>query len=85
MDQQPVPVEEKKVPWYFKSGSIVVAILTVGPLALPLIWFHPKMSQTKKVIWTVVTLVLTYFIVAATMEAVKKISQSLQDLKGIMP
>jgi len=30
--------------WYQRPFSIIVAFLCVGPLALPLIWFHPKIS-----------------------------------------
>ena len=30
-----------KLPWYFHTSFIVIAVLTVGPLALPLIWWRP--------------------------------------------
>jgi hypothetical protein len=31
-----------KVKWYFSTSTIVIAFIAVGPLALPLIWLHPK-------------------------------------------
>ncbi len=76
--------EKEKLPWYFKNSSILIAFLCVGPLALPMVWFHPKMSQSKKILWTTVTLVLTYFLTISTMESVKKIGEYYQQLKTAM-
>ena len=28
--------------WYFNTTTVVIAHLVVGPLALPLVWLHPK-------------------------------------------
>ncbi len=77
-------INEKKLPWYFKNSVLVIAFLSAGPLALPLIWYHPKMTGTKKILWTVVTLVLTYFLTLSMIEAVKKIMESYQQLKASM-
>lgn len=76
---------EKKAPWYFKSGSLVIAFLCVGPLMLPLLWMHPKMSKSSKLMLTVVIGVLSYFLVMWTMESFKKISASYQELLGVLP
>jgi len=74
---------EKKLPWYFKNSVVVVAFLSVGPLALPLVWFHPKMSRTQKILWTVVTLVLTYFLTIVTLNAFKKIMGAYQQFQAL--
>ncbi|MGB5159405.1 zinc ribbon domain-containing protein [Desulfobacterium sp. N47] len=29
---------QDKIPWYFKTSFIIIALCSVGPLALPLIW-----------------------------------------------
>ena len=29
--------------WYFSTGTLVLALLSVGPLALPLLWFNPAL------------------------------------------
>ena len=50
---------ESGLPWYFKTGSIVITLLCVPPLALPLIWWHPTMKPVAKLLWTLVTLILT--------------------------
>ena len=48
--------------WYLKTSVLVIALLSVGPLALPLLWFNPRYHPAVKILWTVLILVLTYFL-----------------------
>ncbi len=48
---------EKK--WYFTTPSVIIALLCVGPLALPLVWFHPRYKPVTRLIITVIVLVVT--------------------------
>lgn len=43
----------EKLPWYFGTSVIVISLLTVGPFALPLVWFHPRYSTVAKVLVSV--------------------------------
>ena len=66
--------EEKKnseTPWYFRKWLIWTAFLSVGPLALPLVWFHPRLGILAKIVITVLVLVLTYFICLASWASFK--------------
>jgi hypothetical protein len=45
--------------WYFRTPFVVIALCSVGPFALPLIWWRPKTSQTWKLGSTVAVLLLT--------------------------
>ncbi|MCJ7776935.1 MAG: hypothetical protein MUP16_01295 [Sedimentisphaerales bacterium] len=45
--------------WYFATGSVVIALLCLGPLALPLVWFNPRYKLATKAVITVVVLVVT--------------------------
>ena len=81
---EPTVLDEKKLPWYFRNSSIIIAFVCVGPLALPMVWFHPKMSGSKKILWTTVTLVLTYFMVQISIDSIKKIMEYYQQLKAAM-
>ena len=56
----------EKVKWYFTKKALVIALLTVGPFALPLLWFNPRYSLMAKLIWTLVILGLTYAFGALT-------------------
>jgi hypothetical protein len=60
-----------KTPWYAKTATLVISFLTVGPFALPLVWFHPVYSRRKKIIVTVIVLAFTYALVAVFVYAVK--------------
>ena len=63
----PVP----KTPWYAKTATLVISFLTVGPFALPLVWFHPVYSRRKKIIVTVIVLALTYALVMALLHTLR--------------
>jgi hypothetical protein len=45
--------------WYFSTSALVVAVLCVGPLALPLLWVNPRYKIVAKVIGTVAIVGLT--------------------------
>ena len=62
-----------KTPWYAKPATLVISFLTVGPFALPLVWFNPAYSRRKKTIVTVIVLALTYVLVSVFLHAVKTI------------
>ena len=45
--------------WYFKTYAFVIAFLCIGPLALPMVWFNPNYSRTKKMNITLITLAVS--------------------------
>jgi hypothetical protein len=47
------------VPWCFRWSVILSAMLVFGPLALPLVWFHPKLKGVLKLVLTAVLLVVS--------------------------
>ena len=59
--------------WYFKTSILVIALLSIGPLALPLLWFNPRYRPLTKIFWTVLVLVLTYL-------SIKVLDRSLQSI-----
>lgn len=74
----------RDLPWYFRTGSVIFSVLTVGPFALPLVWFHPKYSLTTKIVVTVIVLAATYFMGVAVGKAVKSIMQYYKMILGPM-
>jgi quinol-cytochrome oxidoreductase complex cytochrome b subunit len=42
---------------------LLLAIATVGPLAIPLVWKNPDYSKTKKWAWTIFIALLTLFLI----------------------
>jgi len=53
-----IPSKEKPA-WYFRTWIIVCAILTVGPLGLPLLWFRPNTGLRLKIGISVAVIGLT--------------------------
>jgi len=45
--------------WYFRSLSMVILFLCVGPFMLPLVWIHPRLTVQIKAIITVGILVIS--------------------------
>ena len=75
---------QKKTPWYFNSSSLIVSFLVTGPFMLPLVWFHPKMDRTSKIVWTVVIVVVTLFIIKSTADLLGQLKKSLQNFSGVI-
>lgn len=63
------------VPWYFRTAVIVVMLLSVGPLGLPLIWFHPRYGLVKKIVISVIVLVASYYLYQMFKTSMKSIEE----------
>jgi lipopolysaccharide export LptBFGC system permease protein LptF len=72
--------EKKQDKWYYKTYAVVVAILLLGPLALPLVWKNPRYNRTAKIAVTVVVAVMTYYLTLAFIKAIKSFNQSYQQI-----
>lgn len=79
-DQQ---LEQEKLPWYFRTSAIVVAFLCVGPLALPQIWLHPKISNPLKAGITILALVVSWYLYKATMFSIDIMMEQYQLLSEL--
>ena len=42
-----------KTKWYFSTSVVVIALFSVGPFALPLVWVHPRYKRITKIILTI--------------------------------
>jgi hypothetical protein len=55
---RPAPPPQYKK-WYFATGSVVLAVLCLGPLALPLVWLNPRYKPLTKVFITLIVIAVT--------------------------
>ena len=77
--------KDEKVKWYFKTSSVIISFLVVGPFVLPLIWANPGYSRNKKIVMTVVICLITFFVVkvmAYSMGQIKAYYQPLLEILG---
>jgi uncharacterized membrane protein YvbJ len=72
-----------ELPWYFKTHFMILAFLSVGPFALPLIWWHPKIKKDFKIIIIVVVLVVSFLLFSAVAKAIANLSQYLNMLNNL--
>ena len=70
--------------WYFNTSSVVIAFLCIGPLALPLIWWHPRWGRKRKSILTVIVIVLTWLLTIASIEALRTLEETYTELMRSM-
>ncbi len=66
---------EEKNPWYFRKTFIIIAVCCVGPLALPLIWWHPQLKRGWKIGLSIGILVLSWVLFQVTMESIHNLQE----------
>jgi hypothetical protein len=76
-------IAEQKFKWYFRKSFIIVAVCSVGPLALPLIWWRPQTTWPWKVGLSVIILVLSLILFQATMESIHNLKEYYQLLNQL--
>lgn len=75
-------MDKKQDKWYFKSWSLVVSFLFVGPFMLPLVWVNPGFSKNKKVIITIIVIVLTCILTVIFLKSLKYLDNYYQLLQN---
>jgi len=66
--------------WYFSTGTLVIALLSVGPLALPLVWFNPRYKPITKLVLTAVVILFSLLVYIAIR---KLYLQSVEQMKEL--
>ena len=74
---------EEKTIWYCRTSFIVFAFFCVGPLALPLVWLHPKITRAWKIVLSIVMLILSWFMYLSIMKSIEALKRSLEMLNGM--
>jgi len=67
-------------PWYCGPTMLVMSILTVGPLALPLVWLHPRLKPVWKIVISALVLLLSWYALQACLEFVKLFKEAAKML-----
>lgn len=75
---------QPKKKWYHKTTLIILAFLSVGPLALPLVLFHPRYPLWVKAVTTVLTVILTYYLIQWTNQTIQAYSAYYEELFRLM-
>lgn len=73
----------EEVAWYFRKSFIVIAICCIGPLALPLIWWHPQATRAWKIGLTIAILVLSWILLQLSIESIRTIKEYYKLLENL--
>jgi hypothetical protein len=66
--------------WYFSTTVVVIALLCIGPLALSLVWFHPRYKIITKAIVTVLVIVFTFLLGYSVILMYTRILDSISEM-----
>lgn len=69
--------------WYFRKSFVIIAVFCVGPLALPLIWWHPTIRPGWKVGLTFIIFGFSWFAYQSTMQSIEMLKQYYQMIQGL--
>ncbi|MBN1869697.1 MAG: zinc ribbon domain-containing protein [Candidatus Omnitrophica bacterium] len=74
--------QAKEISWYFKPSTLVLGFCLIGPLIIPLIWFHPRYSNTKKAVLTLVCIAVTILFLIPVKASMKSLGEYYRVLQG---
>lgn len=70
-----------KLKWYFSRSAVVCALLCLGPLALPLVWWHPRYRMTTKLAISVIVILVTIWTCILMKELNVQLREQLKELQ----
>lgn len=79
----PPPLPPAALPWYFKTVVVVIALLSVGPLALPMVWWHPRLRASWKVLISAAVVGLTWLCLELTVWLLAYLEEQLRLLQSM--
>ncbi|MGZ0654713.1 zinc ribbon domain-containing protein [Coraliomargarita sp. W4R53] len=81
---QSTPPTQPAQKWYFRKTYLILILASIGPLGLPLIWWHPTLHRGWKIGLTLVICLLTWLTVVSTLEALKVLEDSYSEVQQML-
>ncbi|HPT39862.1 MAG TPA: hypothetical protein PL125_06690 [Candidatus Omnitrophota bacterium] len=60
--------------WYFRTWSLIVSFLCVGPFMLPLVWTNPRFTKRTKIIISIIVIAVTCVLTEFFLKSLKTIA-----------
>ncbi len=70
--------------WYCSTKIIVLGFLFVGPLVLPLVWINKSFSKQKKILFSVVMIILTLVLSVLAARSFKVVSSYYEEMNSML-
>jgi len=71
---------ESKTKWYFATSVVVIALLCIGPFALPLVWLNPRYKAITKAVVTIIVVVFTILLYYLTIGMYSRLTEQIEAL-----
>jgi DNA-directed RNA polymerase subunit RPC12/RpoP len=68
-------VSKPQEKWYFKVSTLIIAFVSIGPFALPLVWFNPRFSLNRKIIISALVIILSLYMGVLLFNSLKAIDR----------
>jgi hypothetical protein len=69
-----------KQKWYFTTSIVVLALLSAGPFALPLVWLHPTYRKPTKILLTIAVMVFSIWAYFITRDLLRSLTEQMKAL-----
>jgi phage FluMu protein Com len=69
-----------RIKWYFTTSAVVIALLCLGPLALPLAWFNPRYKIITKLAVTVAVIAISILLCHLTTTMYLRLTEQIRTL-----
>lgn len=73
----------KKPPFYFRTSFVVIAFCCVGPLILPLIWWHPRLGRLWRIVLSIAVLLASWGMYVVTRRSLETIGEYYDLIEGM--
>lgn len=71
---QSLPIQ-KQGAWYYRTYVVVMALCCAGPFALPLIWWHPRLSRQAKILISAGVLIASYVLTVLFVQSLRNLKE----------
>jgi hypothetical protein len=78
---RPVQPPAPSTKWYHMNAPIVVAIILLGPLALPMVWLNPRYKVATKIVISMIVVGITILAFYATALAYRNLINQVNALR----
>ena len=66
--------------WYFSTSSVVIALLCLGPFALPLVWFNPRYKIITRLVVTIAVIGISILLCYITTGMYVRLTKQIEGL-----
>lgn len=76
-------IKKSEQKWYLRISVLVAVFLCAGPLALPFVWINPRFSRAAKIIISLITIILSYYLWGMFKKSLKSMEEYYDFLKQL--